>query len=175
MISTHDDPLASSQVQFDPMTGQWVSMGPLIDLMQLQQMQSQYDTAEHDPSRNMMPPYPPGQAPHTGAAFPQFANEAYNMVGYNLAAPPAGMMGARPLQAMDRSSLAGAEGTGPAGEAPAAAPAPERVTVSQVFSWQVGRSREGCAFGARRGWMKREAPNPLLSERGAVALQMSCR
>ena len=55
----------ASQAQWDPMTGQWVSMGPLMAMMQ--QQQQQQPQLQH-----------PGLTPHT-------------MVGYNLQPPPGGL------------------------------------------------------------------------------------
>lgn len=94
------------------MTGQWVSMGPLMGLMQQQQQQG------------VVPPYA--------------------MVGYNLAAPPqwapggmdAALMMSAPGAAMD--GVAAAAGAGP-GEAAGVA-APEKITISQTFAWQVRNS-----------------------------------
>ena len=106
-FSTSPPPL---QAQWDPMTGQWVSMGPLMGLMQQQQ-------------QGMMPPYA--------------------MVGYNLGAPggPGGMVDPSLMPAaageagMGGAAGAGA-GAGPGGELVAPA-APEKITISQTFAWQV--------------------------------------
>ena len=119
------------------MTGQWVSMGPLLNLMQQQQFHPPGQQQMQQPSYNGM-----DQQPWNMMAPPSFANDPYNMVGYNLVAPPGG--GVMPPQMGGGVPSAGAEAAVPPGEPTVAAPsAPDRVTISQVFSWQVCQAEGG--------------------------------
>ena len=105
------------QVQWDPMTGQWVSMGPLMNLMQQQQQHLQQLTGSEQQQQQQQ-------------QFPT----PYTMAGYNLQLPPGGGgLGPMPQAA---AALPTAGGEAPAAAEPEA-PAPDRITLAQTFTWQV--------------------------------------
>lgn len=141
---------AQQQVQLDPLTGQWVSMGPLMGLVA---PPLPMGAMAPPPAGMALPPSAIGQLGMSGAGFMPAPWDVMAGVGLDGLPLPGGYVGGPAsvggaLLSGMRSGGGGLGARGAAGAAAAAveekaqAPgAPEKLTVSRVFSWQVRGQR----------------------------------